>query len=191
MGGLIPCTGHNGGPAMDAGLAWRRHCWTRARADLLPTLPVEVLRLRLSRAAELGIDYRTYASLRAAGGHDLVALLFSSNALRLRPPAAAPPAALAARLAGIRACGRGALVHPPLAPASVLALAAGLLDAAGAAPRPFAPWAEARSAVRGLIGGQGWPADRVLLVGDTGEERLWAEAARMAGYLPAQRYFGA
>ncbi len=33
------------------------------------------------------------------------------------------------------------------------------------------------------------PADRVLVIGDTGGERGWAEAARMAGYLNADDYF--
>ncbi|MDH3263731.1 MAG: hypothetical protein OEM24_07010, partial [Paracoccaceae bacterium] len=68
---------------MEGGAGWRRHCWTKAREELLPTLPLEVVRLRVKRAAELGLDYRAYASFRASTGHDVVALLFSSNALRL------------------------------------------------------------------------------------------------------------
>ena len=39
-----PRVGHNGGPAMDAGAAWRRHCWRVARAELLPHLPIAVIR---------------------------------------------------------------------------------------------------------------------------------------------------
>ena len=58
--------GHNGGPALAPAPGWQRHCWRRARADLLPVLPVEVIRNRVRRAAELGIDYRAYASIRAA-----------------------------------------------------------------------------------------------------------------------------
>lgn len=56
--------GHNGGPAMNPGSAWRRHCWTVAREALLPTLPVEVVRLRLRRARELGL---TIAPMRVSG----------------------------------------------------------------------------------------------------------------------------
>ncbi len=59
-------SGHNGGPTLEPGGAWRRHCWRKARADLLPHLPIEVLRTRVRRAGELGLDYRTYASVRAA-----------------------------------------------------------------------------------------------------------------------------
>ena len=63
-----PGIGHNRGPAMDAGVSWRRHCWTVARQELLPHLPLEVIRLRVRRAAAIGLDYRTYASVRAASG---------------------------------------------------------------------------------------------------------------------------
>jgi hypothetical protein len=78
--------GHNGGPSLDRGFGWRHHCWKTAREALLPNLPIEVVRLRVKRAAEIGLDYRTYASIRASSGHDVVAFLFSSNALRLLPP---------------------------------------------------------------------------------------------------------
>lgn len=126
--------GHNGGPSMEAGASWRRHCWTEARAALLPTLPVEVVRLRVKRAAELGLDYRTYASVRAASGHDVVAFLFSSNALRLLAPAPALPPDRAAHLAAIRACGRLALAVAPLSPERVEMAARGAIDAAYPAP---------------------------------------------------------
>ncbi len=78
--------GHNGGPGVEDGASWRRHCWAKARADLLPTLPIEVLRGRVRRARELGLEYKTYAGVRASTGHDVVAFLFSSNALRLSAP---------------------------------------------------------------------------------------------------------
>ena len=66
--------GHNRAPSVDEGQSWRLHCWRQARAALLPCLPIEVLRTRVKRAADLGLDYRTYASVRAATGHDVVAL---------------------------------------------------------------------------------------------------------------------
>ena len=74
----LPGIGHNNGPEM-TGLSWRSHCWRGARAQLLPTLPIEVVRLRVRRAAELGLPYKTYAGVRAQTGHDLVGFLFSSN----------------------------------------------------------------------------------------------------------------
>ena len=180
--------GHNNGPTMEPGPAGRRHAWARARADLLPTLPIEVVRLRVRRAAEIGLDYRTYASFRAASGHDVVALLFSTNALRLLPPAVALPEDRRARLAAVSGADRGALANRPLLPAAVLARADGVIDRAHPAPRPFAAWGEAR---RPVLAALACPADRVLMVGDTAEERSWAEAARLGLYLPAERYFPA
>ena len=179
--------GHNNGPTMEPGQSWRRHVWTRARADLLPTLPIEVVRLRLKRAAEIGLDYRTYASFRAASGHDIVALLFSTNALGLLP-GRRPPAPSLARLESVRNCGRGALARG-LTPAEVLALVP--VDHAAPAPRPFANWSEARAAVLSALSVPRWPADRVLMVGDAPDERGWAEAARLGGYLPADRWHAA
>ncbi len=181
--------GHNRGPTLEAGGAWRRHCWTRAREALLPTLPIEVVRLRVRRAAELGLDYRAYASFRAASGHDIVALLFSTNALRLLPPAPALPADRRERLVAIAGAGRAALARAPLSPEAVLALSGGVIDRAAPAPRPFAAWGEARRTLRAALAEGRWPADRVLMVGDTAEERGWAEAARLVGYLGAERYF--
>jgi hypothetical protein len=180
--------GHNNGPTMEPGQGWRRHAWARARADLLPTLPIEVVRLRVRRAAEIGLDYRTYASFRAASGHDVVALLFSTNALRMLPPVAALPEDRRARLAAVSGADRGALANRPLLPEAVLARACGAIDRAHPAPRPFAAWGEARRAVLAALP---CPADRVLMVGDTAEERGWAEAARLGLYLSAERYFPA
>ncbi len=183
--------GHNNGPTLEPGGAWRTHCWTRARAELLPTLPIEVVRLRVRRAAEIGLDYRTYASFRAASGHDIVALLFSTNALRLLPPKPALPADRHAKLEQIVATGRGALVHRPLSIEDLLEAAPGLLDQIAPAPRAFASWSETRQAVTSAIRAACWPADGVLMIGDNGEERGWSEAGRLAGYLPAERYFAA
>jgi hypothetical protein len=182
--GLI---GHNKGPTMEGGEAWRRHCWGAARAALLPTLPVEVVRLRVARARELGLDYRTYASVRAATGHDLVAFLFSSNALRIGPLSPALPGPRADRLAALRGVERVALTAAPLSPGMALAANPGTLDRAEAAPAALAPFGLARARLRAVLGAV--PADRVLLVGDHGLEADWAAAARLAGYLPAARYF--
>jgi hypothetical protein len=178
--------GHNQGPAMDDGLSWRRHCWTAARAALLPTLPIEVVRLRVRRARELGLDYKTYASVRAATGHDVVAFLFSSNALRVAVTRPALPADRAAKLAALVDAGRIALTTAPLTPAMVLA-GATVIDRAHAAPGWLAAFGDQARAIRAAI--PGIPGDRVLLVGDHGLERDWCAAGRLAGYLAADRYF--
>ena len=182
-----PGPGHNGGPTLEPGASWRRHCWTAARTRLLPTLPIEVLRGRIRRAQDLGLDYRTYASVRAATGHDVVAFLFSSNALRLVPPASLP-ADRQARLAALRDCDRIALAQGA-GPQAVLAACTGLIDAAHPAPPLLGSFALARAPLRPALG-RG-PGDRVILVGDHRLEQDWTMAGRLAGYLPADRYFAA
>ena len=179
--------GHNGGPTMEGGEGWRRHCWRQARESLLPHLPIEVVRLRVKRAAELGLDYRTYASVRAASGHDVVAFLFSSNALRLMPPRPALPEDRQARLASLSQCGRIALVQGRLSPEAALQAGQGLLDRAHPAPYPLAPFSALREAVAAAH--KGFPRDGVVLIGDMSLERDWSVAGRLAGYLPAERYF--
>jgi hypothetical protein len=171
---------------MEGGQAWRRHCWGAARAALIPHLPIEVLRGRLRRAAELGLDYRTYAGIRATTGHDVVAVLFSSNALMALAGRPVPPDRLA-RAAAIAGAARLGLATPPLSPPALLALAGAALDAAHPAPAALAPFAEARARLRAALGAV--PADRAILVAAHGLEADWAAAGRLAAAVPAERYF--
>lgn len=187
--GVTPGIGHNGGPVDDAGLSWRRHAWGVARARLLPHLPVEVVRLRVARAAELGLDYRTYAGVRASTGRDVIGFLFSTNALGLIRPGAVPPAPVVARLAAVRGADRTALVRPPLAAAAVRAAVP--VDATAPAPLFTDPWAVMRDRIRAAIRARGLPPDGVILVGETEEERAWAEAGRTAAFLSGARYVAA
>lgn len=184
--------GHNGGPTLEPGHAWRRHCWQRAREALLPKLPLEIVRLHVRRAAEIGLDYRTYAGVRATTGHDLVAFLFSTNALRLLREGDRMAPAEAARLAGVQRIGRLVAVQPPLDPGPVLGVLAhqGVeIDAAARAPGLAETWGEMRARVLGLLSVTRAPADRVLLIGETALERDWVGAAGMAGFLAADRFF--
>jgi hypothetical protein len=186
LGGI----GHNGGPTMEPGRGWRRHCWTKARRDLLPAMPLEVIGYRMKRARELGLDYRTYAGVRATTGRDIVAFLFSSNALRLHRGAELPEAE-AAKLAALVGTQRLAAVYRPLDPGAVLARNAGALDEAGPAPTLWDGWSETRARLLALSRAARVPADAVLVVGATGAERDWCGAGRFGGFLPADRYFGA
>lgn len=187
-----PGAGHNGGPSLEGGRSWRAHCWRTARAALLPKLPVEVVRLRVRRAAEIGLDYKTYAGLRATTGHDLVAFLFSTNALRLLRDEDRLRAAEAEKLARLRNVGRILAVQPPLDPGRTVAILAGqgvTIETSARAPGLSESWGETRSRLLALAGELRAPADRILVIGDTALEAEWAAAARMAGYLPAARYF--
>jgi hypothetical protein len=181
--------GHNGGPTMEPGRSWRRHAWTKARAELLPAMPLEVIAYRMARARELGLDYRTYAGVRATTGRDIVAFLFSSNALRLIRTHAIPPRE-AAKLAALGDVRRLAAVHRPLDPQEVLQANVQALDLTGRAPAAFDSWSDTRRTLLAFVRETRVPADAILVVGDTPFEKDWCATARMAGYLPAERYFG-
>lgn len=177
--------GHNGGPTMEKGRGWRRYAWTRARAELLPRMPIEIVRRRVKRARELGLDYKAYAGIRAATGRDVIALLFSDNALRLLADARIP-ADRTAYLENIRGADRLALVHAPHDAATVLRTNPVILRA-DKAPGLNTTWSELRTRVQDLKGNL--PADGVVVIGETWLERDWCAAARLAGYVPSDRYF--
>jgi len=182
--------GHNRGPTLEPGTSWRRHCWTKARSDLLPALPLEVIGYRMKRARELGLDYRTYAGVRATTGRDIVAFLFSSNGLRLdRAGIIAAPEA--AKLISLVKAARLAAVYRPLDPRLVLNGNPGALDAAESAPTVFDSWSETRRALLSLTRAAKVPPDAVVVVGETGLERDWCGTARLAGFVPAGRFFAA
>ncbi len=169
-------------------MTWRKTSWTHARADLLPVLPIEVVRLRVKRAKELGLPYKTYASVRASTGHDLIGFLFSSNALGLvREPRL--DSDRGAKLARVVAARRVALVHRPLDPAVVAAQIQ--IDSAHPAPRFHQSWAAMRDQLRDAICSEGQPANRFLLIGETAFEREWAVAVKAAGFLSGTEYFDA
>jgi hypothetical protein len=182
--------GHNGGPTMEPGTSWRRHCWRQARRDLLPAMPLEVIGYRMKRAQELGLDYRTYAGVRATTGRDIVAFLFSSNALRLHPAPVLRDAE-AAKLAALVETGRLAAVYRPLDPVAVVSGNPGAIDHAAIAPTVFDSWSETRRALLALTRAARVPPDAVVVVGETPLERDWCGTARLAGFVPAGRFFAA
>jgi hypothetical protein len=184
--------GHNLGPTLEPGQSWRAHCWARARADLLPKLPIEVIRLRVARAKEIGLDYKTYAGVRATTGHDITAFLFSTNALRLLRDHDRLAAADAAKLMATQRLGKMLVVQPPLKATRVIEHLSGqgvAFDRALSAPASTESWAKTRKMFVDFLRDVRQPADQVLLIGDTVMERDWVGTARLAGFLPAADYF--
>jgi len=182
--------GHNNGPTMEPGESWRRHCWKKARLELLPTLPIEVLRRRVARAKELGLDYKSYASIRAASGHDVIAFLFSSNALRVMAKSPDMPAGRLHKLANITDCHRTVAVHRPLSPETLNAtLPNQILDSVFAAPTFSDTWGQTRDILLHQLHTKRLPLDGVVVIGDTSAERAWVGAARLAGYVSADQFF--
>ena len=182
--GLI---GHNRGPSLDGGGGWRRHCWRVAREALLPNLPIEVVRLQVKRARDLGLPYKTYAGIRAQTGHDVVAFLFSSNGLRAGVVQPVVARDVAAKLDALRAVLRIGLATAPLAPSALAQNTC--LDRTAAAPHALAPARQTAQTLREIL--HKIPADRVILVGIGDLERDWVSTARLAGWVAADHYFSA
>lgn len=177
--------GHNGGPRLGS-TSWRAHCWLRARADLLPVLPVEIVRQRVRRAQALGLDYRTYAGVRATTGRDLVAFLFSSNALGLfrdHVPLAAPHMEKLRVLQAERHLGAGPGLNPAGLGQQIDAISARNLPVFGSR------WVDMRDEMKGWLRQQKIPGDAVLMIGETDHERELMAAGGLAGFITGNRYF--
>ncbi|KJZ19788.1 hypothetical protein [Loktanella sp. S4079] len=184
---MMPGIGHNSGRVVEPGQSWRKHVWTKARKTLMPTLPIEVVRLRVKRAAELGLPYKTYAGIRASTGHDLIGFMFSTNALQVMRDGQAIPHDRREKLDQTVATARVVLTHRPVSPAYMADL--GQIDRAYEAPAFGQSWAKTRDYFAQITRRENVPADRYVLVGDTGIERGWCEAGKLAGYLTAESYF--
>ncbi len=188
--GMMPGIGHNQGPTMERGQKWRTFQWQKARAEAMPkAIPLMVVKMHVARAHQLGLDYPTYAAVRKASGRDIMALLFSSNALGvLRTDAPQMPLARAAALEAVKGAQKLALVHVPMK-ADRVQEANTVLDRVAMAPKFTDSWAEMHAHLREVLGAGKLVGDQVLIIGDTALERDWTTAARAAGYLEAERYF--
>lgn len=186
--------GHNQGPPMDAAVSWRRHAWAKARKALMPRLPLEVVRRRVRRATELGLEYPQYASILLGTGRDIVGFLFTCDALGLRlERASCVPDGVRAKLGRIRGCDQLIGAEAPADPAPIAAALGrdqGLVFArAIALPDPAAPLASGRDAIRAALAPLKMPSDAVVMVGVEPHQRGWADAAYLAKFLPADQFF--
>ncbi|MEJ6501644.1 MAG: hypothetical protein QNL54_09130 [Rhodobacterales bacterium] len=185
--------GHNNGPTMEPGHGWRTHCWTVARKNLLGHMPIEIIRAQVKRAAEIGLDYKTYATVTGTSGQDIYAFLFSSNSLRLHLSARDLPQDRAEKLRAIVRCDKIVISHRPIDPARLPAdfeaLHRVVLRDAQPAPKFSDSWSQLRNGMRNLLGAHKLSPGTVVLIGDTGFERDWTAAGKFAAYLPAERFF--
>ena len=182
--------GHNGGPTLERGQRWRTYQWRKAQKALMPkTMPLAIVKMRVRRAQELGLDYKAYAAIRQATGRDICGLLFSSNALRIMAGNAAMPKDRRAALEQVRGAERLALVHAPNTPEAVLRQ--NPLEAAARAPDLRMSWGAVADRLRDFVAERRLCGDQVLVIGETALEEEWLGAARAAGYLPSERYFQA
>ena len=181
--------GHNNGPTLERGQSYRAYQWRRAQKQMMPnTIPLMIVRMRLRRAAELGMDYKAYAHIRQASGQDIMGLLFSSNALRIIGDGAKMPEAESRALDRVKAAEKLSLVHLPNRPDQVLQ-ANPVLDATEAAPRFTDSWSQMRERIEDFIRARKLPGSQLVIIGDAPLESDWMAAAKAAGYLPAAEYF--
>ncbi|WP_088625641.1 hypothetical protein [Oceanicola sp. 22II-s10i] len=170
---------------MDDGRAVRIYTWKHAQAARRESLTVEQVRRRRTRAAELGMSYATYASVRATAGRDVDALVFTSNALGLQGGGPLDRS-WAERLAGIRRCLRIGLLSAPLDPVEMAEVLP--LDRVYRAPPAHASWPALRAALARVQ--EGRPASSFVLVGRAPWEEGWVAAGRLGAYLAAGTYLG-
>ena len=181
--------GHNQGPTMELGHRWRTYQWRRAQKALMPnTIPLTIVRMRMRRATELGMDYKTYATVRQSAGRDILAMLFSSNALRIIGGATQMPTPRREHLEQVKGADHLALVHRPTSAQEVLHRNPVLTDAE-TAPHFAQSWSEIRGRLERFLQRQPVAAGQVLIVGDTTLEAEWLTAARAGAYLPSEHYF--
>lgn len=186
--------GHNQGPPLDGGLSWRRYAWKKARRELLPRLPLEIVRRRVRRASELGLEYPVYASILIGTGRDILGFLFTCQSLGdhvartgFLPPAVAEQLRALERVDPLLAAPAGTdaqALRETLRKRSGIAFASSTM-----LPPACGHWHAGRDAIRAALRPLSLPGDAVVMVGTKAVERQWADAAHVARFLPAERYF--
>ena len=99
------------------------------------------------------------------------------------------PEAEARALDAVKSAQKLSLVHLPNRPGPVLQ-ANPVLDATEAAPRFTDSWSDMRVRLETFIRSRRLPGNQVVIIGDAPLESEWMAAAKAAGYLQANEYFG-
>jgi hypothetical protein len=200
--------GHNGGPPLPSPASWNSYCWGKAVRRSRATPSREVLAIRRRRAAELGLDYATYAAILADAGTTPRALIFmlpweadsdggagksTTSAGALSPGGLVTKKLVTLTVPAIlvvidpsRAEGKGGREAPEAVASSANTLGI-RLDASGVAPSGGV--AERAHWLVALIEQAGLSLRSALLIGPERQREL-ASRARLAGLLSPARYFG-
>ena len=185
--------GHNQGPLQGEG--FRRVAWKKARAELLGNkVPLQIVRMRVKRAQELGLSYPQYASVLMGTGRDITAFLFTVDGLQLRLRRELEmPGRVRDKLQGLAKTELLSFVPSGENPTE---FRAELTEVAGvpfvqttAEPEPSASWAEAKAAIRAALDPIKLPGGAVIMVGSRSQEAEWAVAGKLARFLPSTEYF--
>ena len=189
--------GHNSTPSTKTGLGWQRHCWTKARKDLLgKAIPVEIVRMRIKRAHELGLAYPQYASIMLGTGRDIVGFLFTVDGLHLRlRKRLEMPDHVQDKLQSLRKCSLMAFApsgeNPDAFRRELQQVAGTPFAAASPEPEGDINWPTARNAIRAALDPLKLPSDAVVMIGTREAEKQWAAAGKIARFIPASAYYSA
>lgn len=190
----LPGIGHNQGPPLDVNTGFRRIAWKKARAQLMPRLPLEVIKRRVRRATELGLEYPAYASILLGTGRDIVGFLFTCDALGMRLSKTVPlPDNVQRKLSNLEKVDSMLAIEHDQPEAMHNLLSSEMQDRFATMtrlPTPDALPNDARTAIRGALDPLKLPGDAVVMIGTQAHQRDWADAARLGRFIPAERYFG-
>ena len=190
-GERLPGIGHNQGPSLDGGSGFRRYAWKKARKELLPRLPLEVLKRRIRRAQELGLAYPAYASILLGTGRDIVGFLFTCDALGiLLSRSMELPETVAQKLKHLERVDTMLAVEHDRSNALPDLLQCEIAFASAThLPQPDASPDAGRQAIRAALDPLRLPGDAVVMIGIKEHERGWADAAKLARFIPGETYF--
>lgn len=180
MGGID----HDRVPSLQ-GSGFRAHCRDLARRELPGVrLSVEVVRMQVRRARDIGRSDRTCAGVRATAGRDPAAFFCCQDGIGVFRTLRQPVPDVLARIAASAArpypgCASG--VAPDEAGRRIGALSA----------RALARFGTGRPAMRNKtwLRAQKPPADTVLMIGETGHQREMMTAGGLAGFVTGRQFF--
>lgn len=156
------------------------------------TIPIEIVRIRVRRAQELGLSYPQYASV-LLGGHDIVGFLFTTGGLQLKLRRKLElPDTIKQKLTALTSTDLLSFSpsgEDPIVFRSELEEISGLKILASAQEPESTSWSEAKQAVRNLLQPVGLPGKSVVMIGHQSAEAKWAEAGRLAKFISTHEYF--
>jgi hypothetical protein len=192
---VVAGIGHNNGPKQ-LGLGWQKQCWTQSRNALIgKRMPIEVVRTRIRRARELGLEYPQYASILLGSGRDVIGFLFTVDGLQLKlRKRLEMPDTVQDKLRRLEHVSLMSFAPSGEAPAAFLR------EVSNVAGVPFlsaAPevegvlgWSGARAAVRAVLDPLKMPSGGVVMIGTRESEARMAQAAKMSRFIPSGAFFG-
>ncbi len=192
-----PMIGHNSGMYRSKGQGFRTFAWQKARAELLGNkVPLQIVRLRVKRATELGLSYPQYASVLLGTGRDITAFLFTVDGLQLRLRRELEmPDLVRAKLQTLKNTELLSFAPSGEVPTE---FRTELSDVAGvpfvqvaAEPTPSASWSTAKQAIRSVLDPIKLPGGAVIMVGSRAQEAEWATAGKLARFMSTGSYFSA